>query len=204
MCKEYYVKRVNALSGEPDWTRAEAAPIDRYLWLPKTDIYGTARLLYDAKAIYVRLEAAEQNIRSVYQGNYDMVCEDSCLEFFLCPAAGDRRYFNMEVNPNGAYYLGFGFNNSDNIRLTVADGRKLFGMKTLVSPGGWAVEYKIPLTFLKTFFPFLRLKKGLELRGNFYKCGDLTQTPHYIAWNEVKCEFPDFHNPDYFGKLIFA
>ena len=43
----------------------------------------------------------------------------------------------------------------------------------------------------------------LTANANFYKCGDETQKPHYLSWNPVKTSKPDFHRPEYFGKLIF-
>lgn len=203
MSRTYHINEAHLQDGKLNWGDAGTALIDHYLWLPGTDIKAMAKLLYDTSGIYVRLEAIEKNIRAVYTGIYDMVCEDSCLEFFFSPMIGDQRYFNMEVNPNGAYYLGFGCNNKENVRLIVPNGTQLFQIKTYPTDNGWAVEYKIPVTFLQIFIPGFYLKRGLELRGNFYKCGDFAITPHYIAWNEIISDIPDFHRPDQFGKLIF-
>lgn len=44
---------------------------------------------------------------------------------------------------------------------------------------------------------------GLEAKANFYKCGDNTSKPHYLSWNPIGTESPDFHRPDFFGNLIF-
>ncbi|MDD6236825.1 MAG: carbohydrate-binding family 9-like protein, partial [Clostridiales bacterium] len=41
-----------------------------------------------------------------------------------------------------------------------------------------------------------------ELRGNFYKCGDKTKHPHFGMWNPINNEFPDFHLPQFFGRII--
>ncbi|MBT5542155.1 MAG: hypothetical protein HOK34_04920, partial [Gammaproteobacteria bacterium] len=30
-----------------------------------------------------------------------------------------------------------------------------------------------------------------------------TQKPHYLTWNPVETSNPDFHRPEFFGKLIF-
>ena len=38
---------------------------------------------------------------------------------------------------------------------------------------------------------------------NFYKCGDKQVEPHYLSWNPVLTDNPDFHRPEYFGKVIF-
>lgn len=203
MRRSYFISQINTQNGEPDWSHVQAAHIDQYLWLPKTDITAKAKLLYDPTGIYVHLEAAEKDIRAEYTGDYDMVCEDSCLEFFLCPDSSNNRYFNFEINPNGAMYVGFGYNNAENIRLIVPNSKEFFRIKTLITENGWEVEYKIPAAFLRTFIPSFQLHSNLKLSGNFYKCGDKTRLPHYIAWNEIECENPDFHIPEYFGSLLF-
>lgn len=35
--------------------------------------------------------------------------------------------------------------------------------------------------------------KGLKANANFYKCVDKTAKPHYLNWNAVGTENPDFH-----------
>ena len=42
-----------------------------------------------------------------------------------------------------------------------------------------------------------------NIRANFYKCGDKTAHPHFLSWNPVEVPHPDFHRPEFFGKLIF-
>ena len=44
---------------------------------------------------------------------------------------------------------------------------------------------------------------GKEIKANFYKCGDELQTPHFLSWNPIQIEQPDFHRPDFFGTLEF-
>ena len=42
------------------------------------------------------------------------------------------------------------------------------------------------------------------LMANFYKCGDLTAHPHFLSWNRIDTPEPDFHRPEFFGKLILG
>jgi hypothetical protein len=42
-----------------------------------------------------------------------------------------------------------------------------------------------------------------KIMGNFYKCGDDTSMKHYVSWNPILTETPDFHRPDFFGELLF-
>ena len=47
------------------------------------------------------------------------------------------------------------------------------------------------------------LPDGKEITANFYKCGDDLTVPHFVSWNPIKTEKPDFHRPEFFGKLKF-
>ncbi|MCK7536290.1 MAG: carbohydrate-binding family 9-like protein [Marinilabiliales bacterium] len=40
---------------------------------------------------------------------------------------------------------------------------------------------------------------GKSFRANFYKCGDKLSNPHFVTWNPVGTEKPDYHRPEYFG-----
>ena len=45
--------------------------------------------------------------------------------------------------------------------------------------------------------------RGVEWKANFYKIAENSSNPHYITWSEVGIDHPDFHRPEFFGKLIF-
>lgn len=45
--------------------------------------------------------------------------------------------------------------------------------------------------------------KGKTVTANFYKCGDDMPVRHYLSWNPIGLERPNFHSPQYFGTLIF-
>lgn len=42
----------------------------------------------------------------------------------------------------------------------------------------------------------------VEMRGNFYKCASATSQPHFLSWSPIASPAPDFHRPEFFGKLI--
>ena len=56
------------------------------------------------------------------------------------------------------------------------------------------------LQYISHFTPQI----GLAMYGNFYKCGDLTKKAHYLSWNPMRCETPQFHRPQDFGRLILG
>ena len=125
------------------------------------------------------------------------------MEFFFSPCPADGRYLNFEVNPNGCLHLGFGHGRHDSMRLLLKKADERFGIKTARTADGWELTYRIPLEFLRCFYPELELKSGLTMTANCYKCGDCTVNPHFLAWNPPASETPDFHRPQDFGKLIF-
>jgi hypothetical protein len=202
MTKEYYVPKARHSREGIDWSAAEPAAIDEYQWLPEVPVKAIAQVCYDENGFYARLTADERDITARFHGILDMVCLDSCLELFLRPVKEDKRYFNFEFNPNGALYLGFGHDRFDSVRQIVQYPKELFGIAPFKKPQGWGVEFFIPLNFIRLYFPEYELESGKTLFGNFYKCGEETIRPHYISWNRIKSETPDFHLPQQFGKWI--
>lgn len=199
--RSYVLKK----TGEsPDWRTIDALQIDNLQWTePPLDIRAQAQLCWDEDGIYVRLRAWETEIRAQHRSPMQSVCEDSCLEFFLRPTE-DLRYFNFEFNPNCALYLGFGENMPALTRLAVQDETEIFRPRAEYLPDGWQIVYRVPFFFIRRFFPDFTPQIGLAMYGNFYKCGDLTKKAHYLSWNPMRCETPQFHRPQDFGRLILG
>lgn len=181
--------------------KPEFLSLNERLWADNPAVSAKASLTWDEENLYVHLEAKEPDIRAKEKGPLGSPCEDSCLEFFFCPMAGDSRYFNIEVNPNGCMYLGFASSIENLVRL-------LPETNTPISPvikmnkTGWSVSYTIPATFIQRFFPRFRLYDGKTIRANFYKCGDKTKKEHYLAWNKIGGTKVSYHQPKWFGKII--
>ena len=195
--REYKITRVD---GDICWDKIPVAPIDHQLWGTKTDITAGAQLCWDDTAIYVRMSAKEKKIRRELTGVLDSVCDDSCLEFFLQPTE-TVSYLNVEMNPNCAVFFGFGSCLENLIRLIPEDWDPL---KPTAEVNGedWSIVYTLPISMIRQFYPAFEPKSGLRMKGNFYKCGDMTPNPHFMSWNLVDCETPAFHVPQFFGTLI--
>ncbi len=191
-------------AGTPDWNNIPALNVDNYQWLPKLPITMQAQLAYSSRGLHVHLRCTEQHIRAEYSKPLSQVCEDSCMEFFFCPVEGDTRYFNMEFNPNGCSYIGFGAGRQDHLRL-VLPGEDAFLEKTVrYTPDGWEIYFTVPLSFLRLFFPDFDFAPGRKLRANCYKCADKSVQPHYLAWNPIAKDTPDFHRPEDFGVMMLG
>ncbi len=183
------------------WENVPALSIDNLLWTDATQITAQAQLCYDQEALYVRLSAKEQHIRAEETGPLCEPCEDSCLEFFFSPMPSDNRYFNIEFNPNGCIYLGFGSNFQNLVRLIPEEMSIVPTVNRF--DGGWEITYSIPCSFIRLFFQDFTPRSGSFIRANCYKCGEATVSPHYLAWNPVDLPEPCFHCPEFFGKMYF-
>jgi len=192
---------ISRCSGKPAWDSIPALNIDAELFHREHAVKAWAQLSYDENALYVRLQAAEEHVRAEHRGLLDEICEDSCLEFFFCPMEGDDRYFNLEVNPNGAMYFGFG--------KSVQTLQRLIPENPAVNPevtrtdDGWSLEYAIPHDFVRLFFPAYKPESGNVIKANCYKCADLSETPHWLCWSSVPAERATFHCPEHFGTMYF-
>lgn len=199
--RHYTITPVHTAS--PVWTEVPVLEVDNVQWLPDAGIRMTQQVCYDADNLYVRQQAWERDIRAQRTGYLQQVCEDSCMEFFFAPGRDDR-YFNMEINPNGCIHLGFGPGRHGRVQVVPKQMEQLFDVHAERTEDGWALTYRIPLSFLRLFFPECHFAPGVTLRANCYKCGDLTAQPHYITWNPVTSETPDYHRPQDFGLMIFG
>lgn len=199
--KEYTIRRY---TGPESWNSAPSLCINEPL-RPKyanVPISAQAQICYDDEALYVHLSAVEEHIRAEHHGLLDEICEDSCLEFFFSPMAGDPRYFNIECNPNGKLYLGMGSNVETLVRF-IPEFPSIHPEPRRTADG-WEVFYSVPYSFIRQFFPAFSPAPGDAIRGNCYKCGDLTEIPHCLTWNPVPIlPRASFHNPQAFGIMHF-
>lgn len=129
--------------------------------------------------------------------------EDSCCEFFVAP--GDGFYYNVETTCIGSVLMARGRNRYERDKFPVEKTGRIIRYSTLPHEKHeiageivrWRLDILIPLDLI-----------GLdplpaEVSCNFYKCGDLTATPHFVSWSPIKTVKPDFHLPEFFGRMIF-
>ena len=199
MIKEYTVKQV---SGKPDWSKIEALKMEvRYLDT-KEDVSAEAKICYDATGIFVNLSTTEPQSPAKGKDFLCEPCQDSCLELFFSPLEDDKRYVNLEFNPNGIYYFGIGSSIKDLVRL-IPENRHVFGQRIKKRNDGWSITYKIPTELIRRFFPSFTLYSGKVMRANCYKCVEVAKEPNFLSWNPVSGKRLNFHKPHQFGKFIF-
>lgn len=182
-----------------DWSVPARTCLTHTGWLPPCSVAAWFQACHDGKRLYVRLEAEEAPIRATLTGPLEQVCQDSCLEFFIAPEVGDR-YFNFEFNPLGTMFLGFGAGRPTRVRQVPKDMTQ-FQIEPFSTAVGWGISFAVPVEFVRLYCPAFTLSG--EASANFYKCGDSTAVPHYLAWAPLTSAAPDFHRRQDFGRLIF-
>ena len=189
------------------WQQAQQAKVTHFPWGSQmADDYRpatSARLGTDGESLLVFMETDETDLRMQSKG-FGFVHTDSCMEFFFLPdPKASSQYLNFEFNPAAAMYLSIGTGRHDRVEILQENYREILNVQTAIHDKGWNIAFNIPLSFLRELFPDLELKPGHVMRGNFYKCGDKTARPHYGCWSPIDLPNPDFHCPDFFGKLIY-
>ncbi len=165
-------------------------------------------IAWGEREIYLKYYICESHVKAEKSRSNEMVCEDSCVEFFVAPES-DGLYYNFEFNPIGTALMGSGHGRHDSSRSDpslVSSIRRLttMGREPFSEISGdieWSLTVAIPLTLF--FRHRVESLVGKSFRANFYKCGDNLTTPHYLTWNPVKSEKPDYHRPEFFGILNF-
>jgi len=213
--KELIVKKVNT-SGDAPWDEVmkalETAPwtvIDTVNWAEfsyRPQVHF--RMLYGDSAFLLQYRVKEQAVRAVATVDNGEVWKDSCVEFFV--TIDDEVYYNFEFSCTGTCLLAVGASRSDReaarnalispVRRNPSLGRHPFGERK--GETEWDLALVIPYTCLFKHPDYS--PAGKTVRANFYKCGDELTVPHYLSWNPIKTENPDFHRPEFFGTVKFA
>jgi hypothetical protein len=162
-------------------------------------------LAYGNDDIYLKYYVTEHTLKAEYSKFNDPVFEDSCVEFFIA-FNGDEKYYNLEFNCTGTSRVQYGRNKNGRTFLP-ANLLKTIKHQTLVKTGTadnieWELTLCIPKKVFK-FHPALLLEES-KARVNFYKCGDGLPEPHFLCWNKIEAQKPEFHLSRFFKEITFS
>lgn len=201
MMKEYLVKKINKDTiniNSSDWENIKCADVNYFPWAGYAEnINTTVKLVHSDYGITVHFETDEKPLVMKNTEDNSEIYQDSCVEFFFSISCQDA-YVNLETNPNGAILSGFGKDKITRKRISIK--KDMFFVESKFDDKTWVLQYTVPHSFIEECFG----KKPDELYGNFYKCGDKTGHEHYACWNPIEIKTPNFHVPEYFGKLILG
>jgi len=165
-------------------------------------------IAYCDTELLIKFSVTENGVRAVNGEANSPVYQDSCVEFFTRPVS-DGPYNNFEFNAIGACLSQVGMDR--NSRKSV-NAEKISTIRRLASLGSETFEEKpgehswtlvVAIPFSLIFGDANPNLSGKIIRANFYKCGDKLSQPHYLSWNPIGTENPDFHQPEFFGVLEF-
>ena len=189
---------------EPLWDEVPEGKLENSNWDSRIHYDTRFRMCFvEKKGIYLRMYTNETDIRAVNTSRDENIWEDSCMEFFICPFADRSEYLNFEMNSNGAWLCQFGSGRGDRVFLKTLTDREI-RLEAKVEADGWSLEAFIPCSLISEAYGKEFTAGNAVLKGNFYKCGDLTRIPHYDSFSEMGALPPGFHNPDCFAEIIIS
>ena len=221
--KEYTITRAEsdvplgeAVDGTP-WENAPAFRIDEFSWHeggPKP--LTTGRACYDDEAIYLQFFVEDDDISAEVTTLNGPTFEDSSVEFFADPTPEkDSRYFNFEPNCCGQFKVAWqdaswqerGLERdliSPELASRVSIETSISGPTTAGrQEDGWWLAAAIPFDVLSELTGHdISPTAGTEWRGNFYRSG-VASDSQKATWNQIDKSEPDYHSPEYFGRLLF-
>ncbi len=165
------------------------------------------RIAHTGDEIWLKFYVTEKHILARETNINGAVHKDSCVEFFV--SLDGKNYYNFEFNCIGTIHLAYGPGRGKRqfaapeiikqIGIEPSLGNQPFEEKT--GAFDWELMIRIPV---KSFtFDSISPLNNKKATANFYKCGDDSSEPHYVTWNPVKTANPDYHRPEFFGKIWF-
>ena len=197
--------QIPAVSGFADLASFAETGIDYVCWPDRFPYKPSVKALiaHDDERLLIRFEVSEKGSRAVCTESNGPVWEDSCVEFFVKSPESDY-YYNFETSCIGVGLAARRISRSDFAHFTEEEMSRVIRRSSLpcapFEKGAdetleWSVELEIPFAVLDCG------PRPGSLLANIYKCGDRTAVPHYLSWSPVLTPAPDFHRPEFFGRL---
>lgn len=214
--KELKIKRIHAASDlaavqvpecmeheKIEWQKIDVVNWEAYPYVPDVKF----RVAHTGDRLLIHYRVTEASVRAVAEHDDGRVWEDACCEFFVQPAE-EGNYYNFECNCSGKLLLHGGAKGDrpsapeqvlKQVQRWASLGTEPFEER--IGECHWELALIIPVS---TFFRHnIKDFSGKVMRANFYKCGDLLQTPHFLSWSPIQLPEPQFHCPEFFGKIEF-
>lgn len=156
------------------------------------------------KNLYIRYFVRGNSLKAFYEMDGSPVYTDSCVEFFM-KQVDDTEYYNFEFNCIGTCDASRRQSRDLKVSLSAAEYasiRRYSSLEHISFPEkrgvhSWELVVSIPFTVMGLDPDNLPGK----IMGNFYKCADNTENPHFVSWNPINLAKPNFHCPDFFGEI---
>jgi hypothetical protein len=177
-------------------------------WVPASGVEVSFDIRHRGTSILLNYFVQEPQVRAVNTEFNSPVWEDSCVEFFI-RLEDDPNYYNFEFNAIGTVLGAYGPDRNSRswlpdevlqeVQTTPSLGKGI--IETLEGDISWTLEIVIPVAVLVQ--SGITDISGQQAHANFYKCGDKLKQPHFLSWQPVLTDQPNFHLPQHFGELRF-
>ena len=219
----YQIHRVGPVSSDefaldhPIWSQADELEISHFH--PRSSEHRPrtrGRVLFDGANLLARFEVDDRYVISRSTQFQDMVCLDSCVEFFFQPLP-QLGHFNFEINCGGTFLMYYVEDPTRTPRglakytpldaglaeaITIRHSMPAVVLPERQEPTTWSVAARIPLSVVEPFIGQHQYLASNQWRGNFYKCADHSSHPHWASWSPLG-EALNFHDRAHFGALQF-
>lgn len=159
------------------------------------------QIAYTDTQIVLHYHIIEEYVRASYMRHNDDIWKDSCVEFFIS-LDNRKTYYNFEFNLLGSGIIGYGSTQKDErarLNSEIIDQVRTFStIRGRDRVKEWNIILVIPIEILQ-----LKKISGKKYQANFYKCGDELPRPHFLSWNAITTDSPNFHLPNFFGEIEF-
>lgn len=165
------------------------------------------KIAHNGNHIFLQFFVEENEILAKTAEDNGHVWTDSCVEFFI--SFDGLYYYNTEFSCIGKALMGYRKEKKDSRHASqqILDSIKRYpslGIEPFDKKQGdfkWNLLLVIPATAY--WMSDLKSLNGIKAHANFYKCGDNLTIPHFLSWNPIHTEKPNFHVPQFFGELNF-
>lgn len=169
----------------------------------------TFRMFHTGDYLMLRFDVAERYTAALVTEDNGEVWTDSCVEFFIAPDGNG--FYNFEATSIGRLLLAHRTARTENVRHAAPE--VLAAIRRMPSlpaepfaeregDNRWTLTLAIPPQAL--FAHTISDWSGVEARMNLYKCGDRLSHPHFLSWQPIETEKPDFHRPKFFRPVYFS
>jgi len=164
-------------------------------------------IAYTDSCILLKYFVQENSILVLHSKDNSPVHLDSCVEFFIS-FNDEAAYYNLEFNSVGACYFAYGEDKNDRRLIELDDISKIKRQATIescIDNGSSMIHWELSIMIPFEAFAFHQLTSlsDVKCKANFYKCGDALPSPHFLAWQKLVSDTPNFHLPQFFGSLHF-
>ncbi|MDP7252209.1 MAG: DUF4838 domain-containing protein [Planctomycetota bacterium] len=176
---------------EPAWKAAGVAQAFRRRGIKLEAKEQTkARLMYDVRYLYLGITCMESEITKAKSRQHPhdsfSLFEDETVEVFFSRVANVHRYWQVAMNPSGAYFDSFQKKKEHELKSNHA---------AVISKDRWTIELKIPFDVLGFDNP----PEGQKWHGNFCR-SRRAGNGEVSSWSIIE---QGFHEPESFGTWVF-